>query len=1022
MLKKTLPVLFFLFSFFALFAQETEVRKKGDERYRFAKELYSERLYAESNEVLKVYLSETERDDNDAYVRESRLLLAKSALFAGFPEGEKLLLSYYRENLPERTAQDALLTLSDYYYRNKQYQQAIKYYSLYEPGKPDPAQKAEVDFKKAYSHFIREEYEEAEKGFKAGKDIKETPYYYESNYYYGILAYENEKNEEALTAFHNAGKSKEFEDVVPYYKCQIHFANEQYPEVISNGEFALKEGTDHDQEINHLVGKAYYELGDYEKALPYLEKFSDEAESLRAQDLYQVAYTRYETGNYDKAIEAFEELKVADSELGQNALYQLGNGYMRKGYRTRARNAYGSASRMNYDPDIARLSNFKFAKLSYEEGFDTEAINALQKVKPTDPEYQESRRLLGKIFLNTNDYDRALSIMEGIPNKTPDIKEAYQKVAYLKAVNAYADGNTREAKVNVRKSLSYPIDAKTRAMGHYLLGDIAHQEGRYDDSTKEMDQFLTIARTVSGLPETQSTATANYIQGYNYLKTGNETFAGEKFEKTVSEIKQKWTYIYSPEIKDRLYPDALLRAGDMQFLKGRYDAALAHYGSSVQYGHRGFDYALFQTAIIRDLQNKPVEHINALKELINRKPESNYADDALYTLGVAYYREGNASLAEDNFKRLLQNHERTSDYTNRTYLMMGLIRYQQTLREQSLAYYEKVFSNNPTPEESDTALRYMEGIYIDNNDPEGYLEARRRILGYDESMAVRDSITFKAADAQLENNNLEGAVSGYDNYLRKFPSGRYVIKAHYNRAETLVALTRYDDALQGYEYLVQRGNNPYYEKAAGKAANIHYNHTGNFTKAYQYYTIVSDISGDPEKQYAASVQALRSAYRANDDLALDTAADNILEHPLLTKKDEELANFYKAKIAYKEEDYNTALNYFRLSANGNNAIAAESRYTMARIYYLKRDLTIAESLCMKHVKTATNYKEWVAKGFLLLADINLEQGDAFGARIPLETLIETYNEGENPEIVAQAKAKLKLVEELEERQSRIEDQ
>ena len=89
-----------------------------------------------------------------------------------------------------------------------------------------------------------------------------------------------------------------------------------------------------------MVGQAYFEKGDYRKALPYLEYYADNAKQLRAEDLYQLGYVHYQDKNYQQAIIRLEELGTLDSEMGQSAMYALADSYLKIGNKTGARNAF----------------------------------------------------------------------------------------------------------------------------------------------------------------------------------------------------------------------------------------------------------------------------------------------------------------------------------------------------------------------------------------------------------------------------------------------------------------------------------------------------------------------------------------------------------------------------------------------------------------------------------------------------------------------------------------------------------
>jgi hypothetical protein len=56
------------------------------------------------------------------------------------------------------------------------------------------------------------------------------------------------------------------------------------------------------------------------------------------------------------------------------------------------------------------------------------------------------------------------------------------------------------------------------------------------------------------------------------------------------------------------------------------------------------------------------------------------------------------------------------------------------------------------------------------------------------------------------------------------------------------------------------------------------------------------------------------------------------------------------------------------------------------------------------------YDYWVAKGFILLADIYVENGNTFQAKQTLQSIIDNY---EGPELAEIARNKLKSIEQSE---------
>ncbi|HQU59859.1 MAG TPA: tetratricopeptide repeat protein, partial [Saprospiraceae bacterium] len=584
--------------------------------------------------------------------------------------------------------------------------------------------------------------------------------------------------------------------------------------------------------------------------------------------------------------------------------------YLKQNQRVSARTAFGNAKRMAYDPVIQEDALWNYAKLSYELKDPREAINALQELRPQSRYYVQAQALMSDIFLSYRDYQQALAILDNIPNKTPQLQETYQKVSYLRGLQLLQNGEQAAAKQSFEKSLNYSIDASTRALTIYWLGDIAHREGAYDASIRLIGQFLTLAKTLSNLPDESSIFTANYTQGYNYLKQENYAAALGFFQDAVSGIERNMPFIRSTKVKQQVLGDAILRAGDCLFKRNLYLKAVEYYDKAISKQYAGFDYALYQKAIIEGLLGRTSDKLLALERLSKEFPNSGYADDALLAMGSTYQEIGQFSKAAEPLKELLRRFLGKSELIPKALIRLGLISYSQGNLDGAINYYKQVFSSNPEPNEANLALAALEEIYVDDlGRADDYFSFLETVRGNVES-EVRDSINFRAAEAQFENANYERAVTSYTDYLRKFPKGSYSLQALYHRGESYSVLKQYTEALKDYETVVERGSSPYYLKALEKAAIIAYNHEQDFNQAYDLYVKMEEAATSSDMRFEAQLGALRSAYRIGRTQAVVEQARKVASNPSATTLQVATANFYLGKIAYDQKDYDNALTAF----------------------------------------------------------------------------------------------------------------
>lgn len=1010
-----------------LWAQKTTIFTEADRAFKHGLELFDKGIYGAAQQsfqqTIDLLLPVNETESN-LLKTQAKLYVGRCAVRQGLPDSEKIMLDFIREAAPDPASNQALIELANYYFSIKDYARAVQFYGQAPSNSLTREELSEVKFKMGYAYFAQKQFGLAKKNFNQIKGIQDKDYYYPTNYYLGLINFYEGKYSQAISNFKivERDRSKKYKSVLPYYLTQIYFSEGRYDELLEYAIPKLNQGvTKNQKEINQLIGQTYFEREQYSNALPYLERYAESSSKMREEEFYQLGVVYLENNQPRKAIKYFEELTNTDSELGQNALYNLGRLYLQIGNkkaRNSARNAFGAAARMQYDQVIQDDALFNYAKLSYELKYERDAISALRSITTDSRHYTDAQALMSKIFLDTRDYERAIATIKGLNARTPELREALQKVTYYRAVQFYNAGNLNDAKQYFEQSLEDPVDPTTKALAIYWLGDIAHQEKDYNESSQLLNQFLTLARPLR-LPEESALYTANYILGYNYLRQDNYTGALGYFEETLIDIRRRRASSSPTKVEEDIKGDATLRLGDCLFKGNRYDAALRYYNEAIQNNYPGFVYALYQKAIIQGLQGRDTDKIVALENLVNKYPRSEYADDALLQLGVAYQSMGELNRAVGPLEILVRDYGKKSDLVNQALIQLGLVKYNQRQLNEAVEYYKKIFSNNPEPNEAQAALRALEEIYVnDMGNPDAYL-AFLKTTGYDVDSAERDAISFRAAESQFENGNYQRAIDQYTSYISKYPNGQQVILAHYRRGDAYSQLKLFSNALLDYEYVINRGQSRYYPKALEKAALIAYNSEQDFRRAYKHYVKLEEIADNEQVRLVAQVGALRSAYRAGLTSEVLGIAGKVANNRQASPEERAQANFYLGKVAYDRKDYGKALSAFnQVVATSDNEQTAEARYLIAYIHYLQRDLDKAQEVAINSNRESSSYPYWVAKSVILLADILTEKGDLFNAQATLEALLEHYDG--DKDLIASAQEKLNVLNKRIEGNSRIE--
>jgi tetratricopeptide (TPR) repeat protein len=980
-------------------AQQTSIFTDVRRNYKEGLKLFEQGVYS----AAKVYFEAAMNAHNQMpqtadfklIQQEAQLKHAQCALRLNHPDGEKLMRDFVRDNSPSSTANAALVDLGNFYFAQRKWNEAIKYYQEVPTLDLDNRVISEVKFKMGYSYLVKKKYRQAQSLFNEVKDIQ-GEYYEPANYYYGVTAFQEESYAEAITAFERVKDSNKYSRDVPYYICHIAFVQKDYEKVISYGLTQVNDSkVKKREEINKLVGQSYFEQGDFSKALPYLEEHA-KAGNLKKEDLYQLAYAQYRVGKYNDAANNFDELKDLDSKIGQNALYNIGDCYIKTGDKDRARLAFKNASSMSFDKGISEAALFLYGQLSYELNFPSDAANALQSVPETSDRYSEAQELLSKVFLKTRNYEQALEIMDKMPTKSLEVKKAYQKVAYYRGVQLMQEGKAANAKNMFITSLNkaYQYDQQISALANYWIGEINYLNKDYESSINDFKLFLAYAKkNPNEFSDEASVGTANYIIGYNYLKKDDYKKALGFFEEAVNFFAARITRneLTNYDVINKIYPDALLRTGDCHFKGGNYEKALTSYNRVVARKADGSDYAYFQKSIIQGLKNDVAGKLVTLDNIVKQYPNSDFADNAYLEMGTTYLISGELSSAKASLRKLVTEYASSSDLINAAYLKLGLIAYNQDNADEALEYYKKVCVNNPSSVEKETAVRSIEEIYVDLGEPEKYI-AFLQTINYNVSNKEKDELTFKAAEAQYENGNYEKAILAYANYIRLFPNGLSILPALYQRAESSYILKKYDDALPDYENIISRGQSTYYGRSLRKAGLISYNVKQDYGKAYNYYSqYLSVATGDD--LFEAQLGTVRSAYRLGGKQSeVIRLAEAVKANTAASVENKGEAAYYIAKTALDVNNYGKAKAAFLEVINllsGEQEI--EAYYQIGYITFKEGKADDAMKYLSDRMSEIENSKDWLARTFILMSDIHAQKAEYGEAATYLEIVIENYD-------------------------------
>jgi TolA-binding protein len=896
------------------------------------------------------------------------------------------------------------------------YQDALVYFDNVDVKQLSKSQKEAFDYKNAFSLFALKKFKEARPKFNA---IANSNSYYKEDalYYAGLCAYYSNDYNGAYKTFKQLENSKKYNKIIPYYIASIQFINKDYKALVEYAEPKLKENIKYTTEIAHLLGNAFYELQQYDKAKYYLEEYMSKSVNATPEDFYILGYVQAQENDCKNAIKNLEQLASLETDLGQNAMYQLAKCYVKINNKTEAKNAFLQAARLDFNKSIKEESIFQFAKLSYELNATNEALITLKKFIVDYPKsiyYNEANEILADIFLITKNYDEAMQIIESLPNVSAKLQASYQQMAYLKALSLYNDRKLDDADALFNKTLRYNSNKSYEALTYYWKADIAHQKSDYSNSKILLDKFFTLSKNISTTDaNTVNNGTANYLQGYNFYKEKNYPKAVDYFANSVEILKNS----NNENINKTIYPDALIRLADAYFIQKQYTSAEKNYDVVIKNNFQGADYALYQKSIIEGLSGKYTDKIAGMLALVSRFPNSSFADDALFQAGNTQFSLNKSTEAKQTFNSLLQKYPK-SDRVAETYLKLGLIEYNNNNYDEALIWYKKVVEKYPNTPNANEAMLIIKDIYIDKGDADAYIKYASKNGNKNLSTSAQDSIVYLSAENQFQKGNLSQAAQGFDNYLLQYPNGFFNLQAKFYRAECNYSLQNFEKALPDYINIANIAQNRFTERSTARAANIYYFDKKDMTQAQNYYTKLESIATLDENKREYQIGLMRTNFKLKNYSACLNYVEKV-------KQISNLPEFYKREIAYYKgishynlKEYDKALPELQTIVNNlNNEQGAEAQYTIAKIQYEKKNLKQAETECLKYNDLFPAYEYYLGKSYILLSDIYKTNNKLLQAKATLQSLIDNYSFDDD--VMAEAKEKLQIILDAETKNSKL---
>lgn len=926
----------------------------------------------------------------DSKTEESlRFMQAASAFHLNRMDASLLLRDFLQDYSLSVYAPKAFFYLGSCALNAGQYQDALASFALCPKNALSKKEWEDYRFRLAYTYTQLEDFSKADSLF--GELLaEEGRYVLPSTYYIAFIDYKEGFNQEALAGFQKVAELPEYQHTAPYFIMQLHFKEGRYAEVLSEAENLMQQNPNETEktELYRLSAAAHYELKNYQDAARMYEQYLSYEPELMRSDAYRIAMIHFLDKRYDKALSYFSKASGEDDALAQNAIYHVGICYLQMQKTDMARMSFERASLSTHDMNTREDALYNYALLCYETSFSpfNEQIKAFEQILEEFPNSKYSDQIyshLADAFLSNSNYLAAINFIEKIDRPSQNMLETKTKLLFQLGVERFNNADYQEAYKRFQECVQLAKQIGiTAPEAYFWKGETAYRLNQLGTAKDDFQRFLNSKNAASF----KAYEIAHYNLAYCYFNTKNYEQALAWFEKYTRFTKDK---------NQDVYVDALNRMGDCYYFARQYQQAENYYAKTDQLSPSGNDYAVYQQAFCLGLRKQHGEKASLLQSFEKRFPKSDYLSKAIYEEARAFVSLKQADKAIAAFQRLMKNAP-NSDLARKSGIQIGLLYYQNGNAKQAIAAYKKVIADYPGSQEAQTAVNDLKTIYVATNQVNEYVQY---VAGLGDGFALQageqDSLSYMAAERLMMDNKKDEAIGAYQLYLTQFPQGAFSMAANYHCASLLYEKHRVDEAMVYYKNVLTQKGNPYISDALSALSDYTFAR-GNYQEALDYYQQLYLLSDGKNLRLQAKTGIMRCMAAMEQSSELLAICEELLQEPKLSPELQRESRYYKTSALVKLNRSDEALKDWEILAKeSQTAYGAEARYLLAEYWFEKGNIDKALSLAQDFLKDGTPHAYWMARCFVLMADIFMQKGDDFQAKQYLLSLKENYSDSDD---------------------------
>ncbi len=762
----------------------------------------------------------------------------------------------------------------------------------------------------------------------------------------------------------------------------IHYLQRDYQKALqlieSIKDYNLKNSSPNT--LLQVAGNAYYRIGNREKAienLSLLQKADEKA--LLPEDWLILGTALMEKGELEASIPALLKASCSSDITADIAHIYLGRVRRDLGKYAESIASYEGATKTSTPSNIREAAMYEMAlvmRSSGQSNFGQDVRIAEQFLLqfPHSEHIPTMEKFLTEFYLSNTDYANSWASIQKIRRKSYTIRQAKQFVLNHLALESLQKEQFAQAQEWIKLALQEKIAPSFTSESKLIQSEIFMAQRDYPSAIHCLKEALF----TKGLKEVNRTELL-YRLGYALYNNKNYTEAKEYF----------LDFMNKKQGNNTKRSDAENRLADCLYSLGELKGALMGYQRSLKLQANNNNYALYRSAEILGLQKEYQQQIEVLNTLIINNPKNALTSKAMLEKGRALLLSQQIKEAETIFRQTYQDFKDTEN-GRQAQLQLALLYYNHAQTDKALESYSQLMQDFPLSQEASSAFDNLKKICVE----EGRLDYIEKIQNENkENFALSNdearTLMFQTAQSEYEKSSPKASQS-LTYFIEKYKSGNDVLNAKVNLAN-LFFKTNQNKALELYLDIINKKSELNHKQLITTLNRLGFlqKKNQNYKKAFENYKELYIVASELGQRRKALSNAVEMAYKTELYKEVTLLSEKAFSE--IGKQKLEKARLLYAHSLVQNQNLKEALKeYQSLAQNTDTAIGAEAFVNSILLQKEDKNQDKVTQLLDKFINKGTPQQYWLARAFLLRAEMFQKAGDSISADQYLQSLKENY--------------------------------